>query len=103
MVCFFFSSRRRHTRLVSDWSSDVCSSDLAQELSRQAATHLGTRRDLVAVPMQHDTAGETAQPNGVVRDWKRGDVIGMPGKTMPTFQIVERDYTAIADKLAAIG
>src|SRR5262249_27349709 len=24
---FFFSSRRRHTRLVSDWSSDVCSSD----------------------------------------------------------------------------
>src|SRR5438093_13634810 len=28
MVCFFFSSRRRHTILVSDWSSDVCSSDL---------------------------------------------------------------------------
>src|SRR5258706_8170534 len=29
VVCFvFFSSRRRHTRLVSDWSSDVCSSDL---------------------------------------------------------------------------
>src|SRR5258706_10513499 len=27
--CFFFSSRRRHTRLVSDWSSDVCSSDLS--------------------------------------------------------------------------
>src|SRR5262249_59004327 len=25
---FFFASRRRHTRLVSDWSSDVCSSDL---------------------------------------------------------------------------
>src|SRR5258706_822747 len=25
-----FSSRRRHTRLVSDWSSDVCSSDLGQ-------------------------------------------------------------------------
>src|SRR5262249_59745327 len=28
MFLFFFSSRRRHTRLVSDWSSDVCSSDL---------------------------------------------------------------------------
>src|SRR5262249_57016778 len=27
---FLFSSRRRHTRLVSDWSSDVCSSDLQQ-------------------------------------------------------------------------
>src|SRR5256885_10456342 len=28
-VVFFFSSRRRHTRLQGDWSSDVCSSDLA--------------------------------------------------------------------------
>src|SRR5256885_6184295 len=28
-VGFFFSSRRRHTRLQGDWSSDVCSSDLA--------------------------------------------------------------------------
>src|SRR5262249_59499128 len=28
LAAFFFSSRRRHTRLVSDWSSDVCSSDL---------------------------------------------------------------------------
>src|SRR5262249_14622435 len=30
---FFFSSRRRHTRLVSDWSSDVCSSDLQRSRS----------------------------------------------------------------------
>src|SRR5256885_5366373 len=30
-ICFFFfSSRRRHTRLQGDWSSDVCSSDLEQ-------------------------------------------------------------------------
>src|SRR6266446_7236156 len=28
MCSFFFSSRRRHTRLQGDWSSDVCSSDL---------------------------------------------------------------------------
>src|SRR5947207_6532221 len=27
-VVFFFSSRRRHTRSLCDWSSDVCSSDL---------------------------------------------------------------------------
>src|SRR5690625_5858647 len=27
--CFFFSSRRRHTRWPRDWSSDVCSSDLS--------------------------------------------------------------------------
>src|SRR5437016_10251819 len=30
-LVFFFSSRRRHTRLVSDWSSDVCSSDLGEK------------------------------------------------------------------------
>src|SRR2546430_7604954 len=30
---FFFSSRRRHTRLDCDWSSDVCSSDLAGQLA----------------------------------------------------------------------
>src|SRR5262245_65139316 len=29
---FFFSSRRRHTRCLSDWSSDVCSSDLPESL-----------------------------------------------------------------------
>src|SRR5690242_21737153 len=31
---FFFSSRRRHTRLTCDWSSDVCSSDLEAILDR---------------------------------------------------------------------
>src|SRR5690606_40254332 len=30
---FFFSSRRRHTRFSRDWSSDVCSSDLALEFN----------------------------------------------------------------------
>src|SRR5205814_7613326 len=30
---FFFSSRRRHTRCLSDWSSDVCSSDLRDKRS----------------------------------------------------------------------
>src|SRR5262245_62537860 len=35
-VCrrFFFSSRRRHTRCLSDWSSDVCSSDLRRDTRR---------------------------------------------------------------------
>src|SRR5690606_40672558 len=33
---FFFSSRRRHTRFSRDWSSDVCSSDLARRAERQA-------------------------------------------------------------------
>src|SRR5688500_20385691 len=31
MHLFFFSSRRRHTRLQGNWSSDVCSSDLREE------------------------------------------------------------------------
>src|SRR5690242_3501398 len=31
---FFFSSRRRHTRLTCDWSSDVCSSDLGSDACR---------------------------------------------------------------------
>src|SRR5690606_40618969 len=30
-ACFFFSSRRRHTRFSRDWSSDVCSSDLGDQ------------------------------------------------------------------------
>src|SRR5256884_5673654 len=39
LLCFFFSSRRRHTRCSRDWSSDVCSSDLnilplAREVAR---------------------------------------------------------------------
>src|SRR5436853_2164059 len=32
---FFFSSRRRHTRCLSDWSSDVCSSDLVARVLRE--------------------------------------------------------------------
>src|SRR5204862_5955148 len=32
---FFFSSRRRHTRSLRDWSSDVCSSDLAARREKQ--------------------------------------------------------------------
>ncbi|EMY33434.1 nitrate reductase Z subunit alpha [Arthrobacter crystallopoietes BAB-32] len=76
---------------------------LAQEFSRQAKVHLGVRKDLVSVPLQHDTPGQVAQPGGVVRDWRDGTTEGVPGKTMPVFTVVERDYTAIADKLAAVG
>src|SRR5215467_9332003 len=34
-IFFFFSSRRRHTRLQGDWSSDVCSSDLDNAASKR--------------------------------------------------------------------
>src|SRR5690625_7832717 len=42
---FFFSSRRRHTRWPRDWSSDVCSSDLAQigaQLGNRGLARAGT-------------------------------------------------------------
>src|SRR5438045_5398231 len=37
-VYFFFSSRRRHTRCLSDWSSDVCSSDLWAQMLNYVIT-----------------------------------------------------------------
>src|SRR6266542_2492193 len=41
--CFFFSSRRRHTRCYRDWSSDVCSSDLRGRRARRGAASAGGR------------------------------------------------------------
>src|SRR5256885_16560506 len=38
VLMFFFSSRRRHTRLQGDWSSDVCSSDLGTWFHASAAS-----------------------------------------------------------------
>src|SRR5690242_20785095 len=38
---FFFSSRRRHTRLTCDWSSDVCSSDLAERADQEGVQRRG--------------------------------------------------------------
>src|SRR5256885_8665792 len=38
---FFFSSRRRHTRLQGDWSSDVCSSDLVRIQAERMSELLG--------------------------------------------------------------
>src|SRR5262245_38695325 len=46
-VFFFFSSRRRHTRCLSDWSSDVCSSDLDEDRAVDADPVHG-RHHLVA-------------------------------------------------------
>src|SRR4051812_49805977 len=42
---FFFSSRRRHTRLTCDWSSDVCSSDLVSfDVTMRVPGHEETRQ-----------------------------------------------------------
>src|SRR5256885_6334177 len=52
-VVFFFSSRRRHTRLQGDWSSDVCSSDLGS-LGRSIACRIGKpiSRVSVSIPVR---------------------------------------------------
>src|SRR5690606_39970440 len=42
---FFFSSRRRHTRFSRDWSSDVCSSDLALRRGRFAVNILSEEQE----------------------------------------------------------
>src|SRR5688500_19884776 len=52
--CIFGSSRRRHTRLQGDWSSDVCSSDLAA--GAEIADGARTARGFVVV------AGEIERP-----------------------------------------
>src|SRR5690349_22187429 len=40
---FFFSSRRRHTRSLRDWSSDVCSSDLQADVSKLEDMRMAVR------------------------------------------------------------
>ncbi|MFW6690244.1 nitrate reductase subunit alpha [Streptomyces sp. MAR4 CNX-425] len=76
---------------------------LARRFSELARDHLGVRRDVVATALQHDTPGETAQPGGVAPDWRRGDCEPVPGRTMPQLTVVERDYTAVADKMTTLG
>src|SRR5256885_11114555 len=49
LMFFFFSSRRRHTRLQGDWSSDVCSSDLVTMIMGQVVSFVReTVRQLIA-------------------------------------------------------
>ncbi|MFD8637650.1 nitrate reductase subunit alpha, partial [Streptomyces sp. NPDC059656] len=60
---------------------------LAAKVSELAAGRLEEAWDLVATPLQHDTPGE-APPEGPTR---------------PEYTLVKRDYTALADQLAAFG
>src|SRR6266542_4758016 len=61
MLFFFFSSRRRHTRCYRDWSSDVCSSDLA--VLRAVGTDVDV--SLAAFPFM---------------TWRDGEVAGVPAR-----------------------
>ncbi|MEU6076257.1 nitrate reductase subunit alpha [Micromonospora sp. NPDC047074] len=76
---------------------------IARAFSKLASTHLGVRRDLVAAPLLHDTPDAMATPHGRVRDWAAEGETPVPGRTMPKLLVVERDYGAVADKLAALG
>src|SRR5882762_6087110 len=62
---FFFSSRRRHTRFKCDWSSDVCSSDLAVA-ERHRFDRVAVRTWFVLLPLarvreRDDLIGEASQ------------------------------------------
>src|SRR5690606_40685684 len=61
VVCFFFSSRRRHTRFSRDWSSDVCSSDLGLlRLVRLTGGQLRGQRQPASVAHQMHFGAEPA-------------------------------------------
>src|SRR5256885_7190528 len=69
---FFFSSRRRHTRLQGDWSSDVCSSDLPRVGDLQVPTHAEVARALVAaVVAAHHLDGQPRDRHGEVGEGER--------------------------------
>jgi nitrate reductase alpha subunit len=83
----------------SDW--DIYK-EVAKRVSELAKTHLPDPvRDLVAIPLQHDTVDEMAQTDP--RDWKKGEVEPIPGKTMPKFRVVERDYTLLYERMVSLG
>ncbi|MBF6354974.1 nitrate reductase subunit alpha [Nocardia higoensis] len=76
---------------------------IAETFSALARDRLGVRKDAVAVPLLHDTPDELATPHGRVADWRDGEHEPVPGKNMPKFVVVERDYGAVADKMRALG
>lgn len=85
----------------SDW--DIYRT-IAETFSELAKIHLpGVYKDLVTSPLAHDSVQEIAQPFGEVRDWSKGEIEAIPGKTMPGMTIVERDFTKIYDKYVTLG
>jgi nitrate reductase alpha subunit len=55
---------------------------IAKTFSESPRRCWASRTDVVLTPIQHDTAGELAQPFDV-KDWKKGECEPIPGKTMP--------------------
>ena len=75
---------------------------LAGKVSELAQVHLPEPvRDLVAMPLQHDTPAEMAQPH--IRDWGKGECEPIPGVTMPNFVLTERDYVNLGKRFISLG
>src|SRR5438477_4580893 len=87
-VAFFFSSRRRHTRLTCDWSSDVCSSDLRRQSKwsspgpSDASPPIPTTRRIQALVRQLSTAGLSGKNGGSAR-WKYRAIDARNGSYIP--------------------
>ncbi|PRX10034.1 UNVERIFIED_ORG: respiratory nitrate reductase alpha subunit apoprotein [Martelella mediterranea] len=75
---------------------------IARKFSDVAPEVLGVEKDVVLVPTLHDTPGELAQPFDV-KDWRQGETDPVPGKTMPTVAVVERDYPNLYKRFTSVG
>jgi nitrate reductase alpha subunit len=75
---------------------------LSKRFSELADKHLGTRQDLVAVPLMHDAPSELGQALDVA-DWKRGECEPVPGKTLPALKVVERHFADTYKKFTTLG
>ena len=75
---------------------------IAKRFSEIGGPYLGTRKDIVLVPLLHDTPGELGQPFEP-KDWKQGECDLIPGKTAPSMVVVERNYNDIHRKYTSIG
>jgi nitrate reductase alpha subunit len=75
---------------------------IARKVSVLSQKHLPEPvQDVVMIPLQHDTPDEISQPE--VLDWKDGQVEPIPGKSMPKFRLLERDYTRLYDRMVSLG
>jgi nitrate reductase alpha subunit len=75
---------------------------IAKRFSEVCKGHLGVEKDLVTAPIMHDTPAELAQPFAP-KDWRKGECEPVPGKTMPSLIVVERDYPNTFKKYTALG
>src|SRR5436190_7713294 len=97
---FFFSSRRRHTRSLCDWSSDVCSSDLAGI----AFTPIEELRELSLGAWEGCTVDEIrAQDGDPYGAWLRAPLDCPPPGGEPLHDVRDRVLTAVDRVGAAHG